>query len=255
MMPREGHVVVVVLLYISVFASLILSGEGFISWYVPSRRSVTLCNAAKRKKAKRKTRDGVPKPSFGGTNPAPRLIVFDLDGCLWKPELYELAWRGEQSPFKALRRSDGTSTSCISRTGMELRLIRDVPTILERIYQHMRETTRMCISSRTGKAQWARELLSLLRLPQSQVSLEEALSGPWEIKNEPKREHFLRISEKTGIDPKEMVFFDNERGNCQKVAKLGVTVGYCPEGLTDEIFNRTLSFYPRTNWDVVGVDL
>jgi hypothetical protein len=35
----------------------------------------------------------------------PRCLVFDLDGCVWDPEMYEL-WGGGGAPFKANK--DGT---------------------------------------------------------------------------------------------------------------------------------------------------
>jgi hypothetical protein len=41
-----------------------------------------------------------------------------------------------------------------------------------------------------------------------------------------------------------MVFFDNERGNCNTVAKLGVTVVYCPNGVTQEDWDNVLAKYP-----------
>ena len=179
----------------------------------------------------------------------PKLVVFDLDGCLWKPELYELAWRGEQSPFVLL---DKDSTRCVSQTGSVLKLVQDAPAILERLHQ---VGIPMAISSRCGKVAWARELLSLLTLPSTGLTCRDVIGGPWEIVNEPKTEQFHRIADKTGIPLADMVFFDNERGNCLKVAKLGVTVGYCPQGLTTDVFERTMQSFPRSNWDVIGIDL
>jgi magnesium-dependent phosphatase 1 len=35
----------------------------------------------------------------------PRCLVFDLDGCVWDPEMYEL-WGGGGAPFKPNK--DGT---------------------------------------------------------------------------------------------------------------------------------------------------
>ena len=35
----------------------------------------------------------------------PRCLVFDLDGCVWDPEMYEL-WGGGGAPFK--QNKDGT---------------------------------------------------------------------------------------------------------------------------------------------------
>ena len=53
----------------------------------------------------------------------PKLLVFDLDGCLWEPEMYEL-YGG--SPF-TLRPNDGDLTD---RNGTHIELIGDVRQIM-----------------------------------------------------------------------------------------------------------------------------
>ena len=53
-----------------------------------------------------------------------------------------------------------------------------------------------------------------------------------EIHKGSKAGHLQNISDQTGIPLKEMIFFDNEKGNCTTVAQLGVTVVYCPKGVT-----------------------
>lgn len=45
-----------------------------------------------------------------------------------------------------------------------------------------------------------------------------------------KTKHFRAIHKASGIPYREMLFFDNERGNCRDVAALGVTCVYTPEG-------------------------
>ena len=53
----------------------------------------------------------------------PKLLVFDLDGCLWEPEMYELHGG---SPF-TLRPNDGDLTD---RNGTHIELIGDVRQIM-----------------------------------------------------------------------------------------------------------------------------
>lgn len=180
----------------------------------------------------------------------PQLIVFDLDGCLWKPELYELdKYRGpDHSPFQLL----ADRTRCRSSRGSVVKLLG--ANVLDELTE-WRDTTQLAVSSRTGYPDWATELLSLLTLPKSSLTLEQAITGPWEIVNEPKVRHFERIAANTKIPYEQMVFFDNERGNCKKIAQLGVTACYCPQGLTKELFDYTMKRFPQRQWQVVGLDI
>jgi magnesium-dependent phosphatase 1 len=190
---------------------------------------------------------GRPTPS------KPRLIVFDLDGCLWKPEMYELAWQGmNHSPFEPIR--DGTFMK--SRLDSVVRLFGDIPEILDEIVLNEQEWsgTQLAISSRTDEPQWAKELLAKFVLPKSGMTLESAIKGPWEISYDSKTIHFERIAKKTGIGLEEMVFFDNEQGNCKLVSRIGVTVGYSPDGLNHGIFQATMEAFP-TAWGVVGLEI
>ena len=50
-----------------------------------------------------------------------------------------------------------------------------------------------------------------------------------------------RISQKTGIAPNEMVFFDNQMDNCLDVSKINVTVAYVPYGVTRYVHKITRS--------------
>jgi hypothetical protein len=65
-----------------------------------------------------------------------------------------------------------------------------------------------------------------------------------EIHKGSKAGHLRSISQATGVDLQEMIFFDNERGNCNTVAKLGVTVVYCPDGVTEADWVNCLKKYP-----------
>ena len=55
----------------------------------------------------------------------PKLMVFDLDGCLWDPEMYELLGCGG-SPF-TLRPEDG---NLVDKSGNRTELIGDVRKIM-----------------------------------------------------------------------------------------------------------------------------
>ena len=65
-----------------------------------------------------------------------------------------------------------------------------------------------------------------------------------EIYKGQKSRHLKSISEKSGCPLGEMVFFDNEWGNCQTVARIGVTVVYTPKGVTRQLFQEVLDQFP-----------
>jgi hypothetical protein len=92
-------------------------------------------------------------------------------------------------------------------------------------------------------------------LPQSKVPLETVFTGPWELSFDAKTQHFERISQSTGVALENMLFFDNEAGNCRAVSKQGVSVCYCPNGVTREAFDKAIECFPCAHGQVVGIDL
>jgi magnesium-dependent phosphatase 1 len=191
----------------------------------------------------------------GAFSSNPRLIVLDLDGNLWRPEMYELTWDGyNHSPFTKI-----SDTKVKSQINTVVSLIGDVAELLDEfvLEQHIgksRDTftaTQLAISSRTDVPIWAKELLSKFTLPRSQRTLQDVITGPWEISYDRKVIHFQRLTKDTGIPWQDMVFFDNEYANCQSIAQLGVTVGYCPQGITRSIWESTMKAYPNTDGTVI----
>ena len=67
--------------------------------------------------------------------------------------------------------------------------------------------------------------------------------------------HFERIIKNSGdgTSMKDILFFDNELGNCRQIASLGVTVCYCPEGVTSKAWEMGLASFPSNNGKVVGL--
>lgn len=185
----------------------------------------------------------------------PKAIIFDLDGCLWRPEMYELIWfsNGKGAPF----RPDPKNPSDLLTVGNEpVYLLGDVRDVLSEIYNREDyKGIKIGISSRTDEPDWARELLSkfMIKSEKSEtdgkmIAIEEVFNGPIEIAKDSKVKHFKRISEQCNIAMEDILFFDNEIGNCRQVADLGVTVAYCPDGVTNNIWKRVLTEeFPSTN--------
>lgn len=187
----------------------------------------------------------------------PKAIIFDLDGCLWTPEMYEIMYfmGGKGSPFKEDPNND---LNLLTSGNKPVRLLGDVRSVFEELYtQPYFKDVQIGISSRTDEPNWARELLKKFKVTKGKggelVYLTNIINGPIEIAHDSKVEHFRRLSLELGLDYEDMLFFDNEFGNCDKVASLGVSVVYCPDGVTREVWEMGVhNEFPRSDGSVIN---
>ncbi|KNH05884.1 Magnesium-dependent phosphatase 1 [Perkinsela sp. CCAP 1560/4] len=163
----------------------------------------------------------------------PPVVVFDLDGTLWNPEMYEL-FGGGGAPFTKLSRSE-----LADRRDTRVKLLGDVPAVLDLLDEC--HSTTVAIASRTDEPAWAEECMEKLTM-KSGRSL-SSLFRIKEIYKGCKKGHLQEISRKSGIPLSEMLFFDNERGNVNDAISLGVPSVYCPHGVTKAVWENGLS-----NW-------
>ena len=178
----------------------------------------------------------------------PKAVVFDLDGCVWRPEMYEL-WGGG-APFTD--HGDGTLRD---RAGVRVWLLGAVREVLRELHCSAEWSGAVvAIASRTDEPSWAEACLQ-------QFSIDDGRGGAFEMKEAfaaeeiykgAKTGHFRSLARKTGIALSEMLFFDNELGNCRDVATLGVTCVHCPDGVTEDIWRLALRSYPAPKGRVVG---
>ena len=166
-----------------------------------------------------------PPPRREERPPAPRMVVFDLDFTLWKPELYQLS---SGSPFKVS--SDGC---VITARGERLELFPAARTALCELAD---AGVPVAIASRAGEVAWAEEILRLMRVDKKRTMADVIGSAPVVIQGGSKTRHLKHIAAESGVPLREMLFFDNERTNIQEVEKLDVTCVYCPRGLTREVY-------------------
>lgn len=188
----------------------------------------------------------------------PSLIIFDLDGCLWRPEMYELLYfsGGAGAPFTKSPDYDEDGT-IYTRAQEPVRLLGQVRDVMRELYcdEETWGNTQVGISSRTNQPEWAMELLEKFTITrkdsQDTFALIDVFQGPIEIGAGSKVGHFEKISKKTGIPMKDILFFDNERGNCNDVSKLGVSVAYCPDGVTKKVWDKALEAFPASTGKIV----
>lgn len=88
------------------------------------------------------------------STPLPRALVFDLDGCLWAPEMYELWGRGG-APFTLTKNGN-----LKDRSGEEVELLGDVRNImLELKTDEKWKDTVIGVASTCDEPSWARECI------------------------------------------------------------------------------------------------
>ena len=180
--------------------------------------------------------------------------------------MYELIYfsGGRGAPFTL----DRSNPKQLRTVGNEpVYLLGDVRKIFQELHQEAKtgfEVVKVGISSRTDEPDWARELLQKFKIDslnndqKESFSLEDVFKnsgGPIEIAKDSKVEHFKRICNSCGVRMEEILFFDNELGNCRQVAQLGVTVAYCPDGVKSHLWRYALDeAFPVTDGKVIGVN-
>lgn len=190
------------------------------------------------------------------------------DGCLWRPEMYELLYfsGGRGAPFR-YSPDYATDGTLFTVEGEPVRLLGQVRTILRELYTDIATwgDVQVGISSRTDQPDWARELLHkftiTVRAEQEgtpgaeSFALIDVFTGPQEIRQDSKVQHFQRISAQTGVAMSDILFFDNERGNCNDIAAMGAVVVCSPDGVTSQLWEIGLREFPRAAGQVLGLDV
>ena len=107
------------------------------------------------------------------------------------------------------------------------------------------------VASCTDEPGWAQECMQKFRVGGGAMSIKEVVQIE-EIYKGVKTRHLRALAEKTGIALEDMLFLDNERGNCQDVSSIGVTVAYVPDGVTREAWDKALAAFPAPGEVIYG---
>ncbi|KDD76075.1 acid phosphatase [Helicosporidium sp. ATCC 50920] len=162
-------------------------------------------------------------------SPLPKLVAFDLDATLWIPEMYELAG----PPFRPApgKSRQGKCVEVVDRSGEHICLMGDSFEILKELAQSAQwQDTEIAYVSRTEYPAWADACLKSFAIECGPRMHD--IAAHHEIYPGSKLTHFRRLHERTGINYKDMLFFDNESWNIKEVAQLGVTCVHTPRGMT-----------------------
>jgi magnesium-dependent phosphatase 1 len=166
----------------------------------------------------------------------PKLIGFDLDGTIWSPDMYML-WGGG-SPFKVV--GDGTSQLKDS-AGCTVSLLGVSGYILHDLKHDPKWNGTICaLVSCTDEPTWAQECLQKFKTTPGNETLLSCVDSSQIYKGN-KQNHYKKLKkEYPHIEYSEMMFFDNEMGNIRSVSALGVHSVYCPDGITEQIWDEGL---------------
>ena len=150
--------------------------------------------------------------------------------------MYEL-WGGG-APFEVV--GDGTK-SLRDRAGTKVNLLGISGSILHNLrYDEEWKGTKTAWVSKTDEPRWAMECLQKFRSTPGKEPIGSLIDSVQIYKGN-KQDHFRQLkSEFPDIAFEDMIFFDNEYGNIQTVSKLGVCCIYCPDGVTQEIWEQGL---------------
>lgn len=167
---------------------------------------------------------------FDDIESLPEVIVFDLDDTLWTGEVDCTGG----PPFARVNNSRHTVV-CSRRR--QVSLFKDIPFIFDELVD---SDIKIGYASRTWEPDWAKAALAEFSCGRTEVVNMWTAAAAHGWGDVCKVSHLNEISNQLQLPISSMVFIDNEMRNIRDVSKLGATCGYCPNGLTIEIFRDTL---------------
>ena len=196
---------------------------------------------------------GLPEGLSAPPATHPELVVFDLDMCMWSPEMYTL----DSAPTEAVECGSGDEAMIIgARTqgGSTVKLFPGALRALQELYLQ-RDTawagTLVAAASSSEEPSFSAACLGLLEIL-SGVKMREAFSyfaiGRTGELSSDKRTHFSKIRRESGTDFRKMLFFDDCNWG-DHVAKIqnahGVLGARTPNGMTYAEWRGALDMYAR----------
>mmetsp|Transcript_25269 Transcript_25269/g.28100 ORF Transcript_25269/g.28100 Transcript_25269/m.28100 type:complete len:175 (-) Transcript_25269:82-606(-) len=155
----------------------------------------------------------------------PSLFVFDCDYTLWP--LY-VEYSGPFTPFGKHKAKDNN--------GSIAELYPEARDILTRLQA---KGVKIAAASRTPDPSAAQSLLKALDI-KKYMNFEQIYPGS-------KLHHFKELAKDSGVEYKDMIFFDDEERNIRQVSKLGVTCVFIPNGVNWFRVSQGLVAYRATS--------
>jgi magnesium-dependent phosphatase 1 len=167
----------------------------------------------------------------------PKLIVFDLDGTLWTPDMYML-WGGG-APFTA----QGKGAFLTDRKGSKVTLCGDSLAVMEELHaaRNGGADVTLALASTCDEPAWAQECLTRFVVAGGEMG---DVFQHHEIYNGcDKKTHFRNLHKKLAgeVSFDDMVFFDNQMNNISCVGQLGVHCVFAPDGITRAVWDQGIA--------------
>ena len=180
----------------------------------------------------------------------PRLIIFDLDACLWSPEMFELD--GAPTAYDATLGGVKAGTDVVRLFPGALAVLRTIIADKERFAD-----TRVAVASSTTRPAFAHTCLDELVVDQrTRTKLATLVAFRQIYPGSKGSEHVPELARESGVPYEECLFFDDctYGDNCADVASkcVGTLAVRTPHGLTEELFERGLSAFARGAVGVLG---
>ena len=169
----------------------------------------------------------------------PAMLVFDLDACLWSPEMFELD--AAPSEYDAARGG--------VRAGREVvRLFPGAAAVMKRLLTDEFAAVKVAVASSTTEPQFASRCLEQLPADASGARAErlaDLIDFRQIYPGSKGRQHFPALQKESKLAYDQMLFFDDctYGDNCADVARAcpGATCVRTPQGLTEELFEQGLA--------------
>lgn len=173
-----------------------------------------------------------------GPSLMPRLVVFDLDGVCWSPEMYQT--RGG-APYRLV-----SNDVAVNSAGEEIKLHGAVLRVWAQLHDlQSRGKIRIAVAS-SSQRQKAQPLLSTFQIaPGTSMNsvVDPDFFQMYYRKGEGKRPHLMGLLQKSGVAPDEVLFIDDSRENIASVRDLGIVAVHAPYGLSEDMWARSLQEY------------
>mmetsp|Transcript_39702 Transcript_39702/g.64442 ORF Transcript_39702/g.64442 Transcript_39702/m.64442 type:complete len:205 (+) Transcript_39702:242-856(+) len=193
---------------------------------------------------------GLKHPDRSCLGAKPKLVVFDLDACLWTPEMFQLPSM-PNVPIKGdLHGGQGVVGLKCGKRGPTVELYEGALLALQELCtsQHWKETKIAAASSSLEPSYSYACLQSIEIFPGvnlSSVFSHLAIGREGELSPD-KKTHFTKIHKESGIHFKDMLFFDDciWGDNVQRVDDLFGVVGVrTPNGIQKHDWENGLKLY------------
>ena len=181
----------------------------------------------------------------------PALIVFDLDACLWSPEMFEL----DSAPTEY-----DASRGGVKAGGDTVRLFPGAAAVLRRILvEEAFSSVKVAVASSTTEPHFAARCLDKLPVDPSGARAEtiaDLIDFRQIYPGSKGHRHFPALQKESGIGFESMLFFDDctYGDNCGDVARAcpGTSCVRTPRGLTMELFELGLAAWAMGKRGVVS---